>query len=314
MFVLYYLCVNDVVGITAHHFFRKDMRVAKHKNIRKLLRARQNRIKASTSSIDNYLFMYLKMFAGEDFDIEDIDTAFIAKFAKWLLDYRKMTPNSAKTYLHKLHALLVDAFYAGFIKAIPQVDTKRLLPKCETKEKEFLSVEELRKLEKTPCGNRVMKYSFLFSCYTGLRLSDIETLTWSDIKSHYGKNMVVKKQQKTDSVVKVPLCDKALEILDTILEKDLFDKETHRIFPLPSRTAIGLCLNNWVKRAGINKHISFHSARVTFATLNILAGTDISIVSRLCGHKNITTTMIYAKMTDQSYDVALDNMDNLFNK
>ena len=298
-------------AITATTLFLKKNTMSQQKHFRKLLQARQKNIKDNTSALDGYVYKHIVEFCGRDFDIEDVDARFIKRFADYLVEDKGVAVTTAKMYLHKLHAFLGEAMEYGYIKDIPYVNIKRILPKAQSKEKEYLTVQELKRLSDTPCGNEVLKNAFLFSCYTGLRLSDIETLTWSDIVDKHNTSVVEKKQQKTDKMVRVPLCDEALEVLDTMLLDDLYDAETYRVFPLPSRTAIGLCLNNWIKRAKIDKHISFHSARVTFATMSLQAGVDIAVVSRLCGHSNISTTMIYAKMTDTTYLNSVNKLNEI---
>lgn len=285
--------------------------MSQQKHFKKLLQKRQRNIKDNTSTLDSYVFKHIVAFGGRDIDIEDVDTRFVKRFADWLVDTRGVAPTTAKMYLHKLHAVLGEAKEYGYIKEMPSINIKKIFPKAQSKEKQYLTVEELKRLSRTPCGNEVLKNAFLFSCYTGLRLSDIETLTWEDVRETQGIHVLEKKQQKTDRVVRVPLCDEAIEILDTILLDDLYDAETYRVFPLPSRTAIGLCLNNWVKRARIDKHISFHSARVTFATMLLQAGVDIAVVSRLCGHSNISITMIYAKMTETTYINSVNKLNEI---
>ena len=79
-----------------------------------------------------------------------------------------------------------------------------------------------------------------------------------------------------------------------------------------SRTTIAADLKAWAKNAGINKHITFHVSRITFVTLSIAAGISIYAVSKLCGHSNVKTTQIYARMIDRTYIDAITMFENIF--
>ena len=79
-----------------------------------------------------------------------------------------------------------------------------------------------------------------------------------------------------------------------------------------SRTTICSDLKVWAKNAKLNKHITFHVSRVSFVTISISAGINIYVVSKLCGHSNVKTTQIYARMTDRTYIDAVILLDNIF--
>ena len=84
------------------------------------------------------------------------------------------------------------------------------------------------------------------------------------------------------------------------------------IFPMYSRTTICSDLRQWVTNAGIDKHITFHISRITFVTLSISAGMNMYVISKLCGHKDIKTTQIYARMIDSTYINAITMFENIF--
>ena len=171
-----------------------------------------------------------------------------------------------------------------------QVDNS-LKPKQESAEREFLSVEELRKLVETNPTDHTRK-TFLFGCFTGLRHSDIVTLQWEDITENEEGAIIRKKQQKTDNVVEIPLNNAAIQLLPKRKEKGLVFGDK---FTQVHRNKI---IRKWVKSVGIEKHITFHCSRHTFATLLISKGADLYVVSKLLGHNNIETTQIYAKVVD----------------
>lgn len=165
-------------------------------------------------------------------------------------------------------------------------------PKRPESEREFLTLDEVRKLQETQCGNEEVKRAFLFGCFTGLRLSDVEKLSASEIRQTVDGYEVGTRQQKTRSLIYVPLSENALSILPAELPEG-------PVFKLPSRPEINRYIAAWVKKAGIKKKITFHCSRHTYATLLLTYGADIYTVSKLLGHTDVATTQIYAKVIDE---------------
>lgn len=175
-------------------------------------------------------------------------------------------------------------------------------------EREFLTIEETKKMIATPCTNEQVKKAFLFSCFTGLRLSDVRSLTWNKIYDRPdGSGKFVRVlMQKTKRYVNVPLSSDALACLD---KKDDWDAP---IFTLPLDPTVSYHIKKWSKVAQLRKKITFHCARHTFGTTLLTLKNDIYTVSELMGHKNISTTQIYAKIVDSRKVEAIDLMDNFF--
>jgi integrase len=163
-----------------------------------------------------------------------------------------------------------------------------------------LTIEELQKLANTPCKNDVMRRAAIFSALTGLRHSDIKKLTWGEVAGEkIEKPRIEFRQKKTKDVVYLPISKQAMELCGKRQESDV------RVFPelLPT-VHINVPIKDWVKKAGITKHITFHCFRHTYATLQLTNGTDVFTVSKLLGHKNVTTTIRYLKVVDQKKDEA----------
>lgn len=168
-------------------------------------------------------------------------------------------------------------------------------PKKPETEREYLTLEELRKLAKTRIRNNTVRQMFLFACYTGLRISDARALTWDKIRKTDTGMQVGLTQQKTKRLVYVPLAPTALSFLP-----ERIHGKNNLVWPdVPAPCSMNTDIVKWVKRAGINKHITFHCARHTNATLLLTNGADLYTVSKLLGHTKITTTQIYAKIIDQ---------------
>ena len=279
-------------------------------SVQKLVEQRQVKIKSHTKDVDLSLLKHLKDFSGKNINVREIDMDFCYRFAQYLTNEAYIKPTSAKTYMQKLHAILQEAVAMGYIDYNPMPQISKLIPKIPNKEKDYLSTEELEMLRKTECPHLITKFAFLFSCYTGLRISDIETLKWSDIQKKNGLYILVKTQVKTSTEVRIPLGKQALEILGIVRDKKLSKGEN--IFIMYSRTTIAADLKAWAKSAGIDKHITFHVSRISFVTLSIAAGINIYVVSKLCGHSNVKTTQIYARMIDRTYIDAIALFENIF--
>lgn len=178
-------------------------------------------------------------------------------------------------------------------------------------DREFLTIEELRSLMALPCSNEQVKKAFVFSCFTGLRLSDARTLTWRKVyKTPDGKTLYIHVfMQKTQKPNNIPLSQEALNCLQA---KDDLDEP---IFTLPASDAtINYHVKKLVKAAGIEKKVSFHCSRHTFATMMLTLGVDIYTTSKLLGHANVTTTAIYAKIVDKKKVDAMNLVNDLFTK
>ena len=179
-------------------------------------------------------------------------------------------------------------------------------PKSTNKERIYLTIDELKKLETTEYSNNELKRAFLFSCYTGLRISDITSLKYSNISLNNGTYYISKRIIKVNELTVIPLSLKALQLIDTtkINSDDFVFIKSKVINRNPQ-------LRHWCKIAGINKSISFHSARHTFATIALILGADIYTVSKLLGHTNINTTQIYAKIVDEKKVEVIKLFNNL---
>lgn len=256
---------------------------------------------------------HLKAFCkGKDIQISKIDDLFLEDFKNYLLNEKisnrrtKLSQNTALSYFNKVRTALKDAHRNKIITDNPITRVKSI--KEEETNRQYLTFEELQLLVKTDCDYPILKDAFLFSTMTGLRFSDIKNLTWKNI-SHDSKNGWILKftQQKTKGVENLPINEQAIKILgDKCNDED-------KIFNDLSYSAYhNKKLHKWVEDAGIEKHITFHSARHSFATLQLTMNTDIYTVSKLLGHKNLKTTEIYAKVIDRKKIDAVAKIPNIF--
>ncbi len=146
----------------------------------------------------------------------------------------------------------------------------------------------------TPMDYPAVKNAYLFSCFCGLRISDIIGLKWKNVYIDNGQYRLEVVMQKTKEPIYLPLSEESLKWMPDRGEKTAED----RVFDLSTPTYINVILKPWAKAAGIDKHFTFHCFRHTYATLQIASGTDIYTVSKMLTHKNVTTTQIYADLVN----------------
>ena len=226
----------------------------------------------------------------------EITPEWFNEFAEYCRRDRGNCVNTIYTHLASLRAILNDAFRERLIKYKPLDGVK--LRKEETI-RQYLTVSEFERLKIAECPNAEVRSAFLFSCYTGLRLGDVRALQWQAIQN--GKIEI--RQEKTGRVVMVPISAKATDILLGLPRRIPF------VFRLPkSKATISAALQIWVGRAGIEKHITFHSARHTFASLLVELGEDIYTVSKLLGHSTVKVTEVYAKVNDRKLNEAVSKL------
>ncbi len=229
----------------------------------------------------------------------DIDRAWLEDL-KYYLVYdaktkqgRNLSKNSCVSYFNKVRAALKEAVKNGIILRNPAEGIDGI-KEAETK-REFLTLDELKSAVKAHCEIPVVKNAFIFSALTGLRFSDIEKLTWSEIQHSDENGYYIRfKQKKTKGQETLPIADDALNFIGERKEgnEKVFQDLTYSDYNNAK-------IREWMIRAGVEKHITFHCARHTYATLQLTLGTDIYTVSKLLGHKSLKTTEVYAKIIDQ---------------
>ena len=200
--------------------------------------------------------------------------------------------NTAATYYSIFKAGLKQAFIDGYLT----VDISAKIKGIQDQEsrREHLSVEELNVLAETPCDRPILKRAALFSALTGVRHCDIQKLKWKEIQVVGEQVRLNFTQQKTKGVEYMPISEQAYQLCGEP------GKPEQLVFEdLPDPSWISAPLKRWIKSAGITRNITFHCFRHTYATLQLVGGTDIYTVSKMLGHTNVKTTQIYAKVVDE---------------
>ena len=142
----------------------------------------------------------------------------------------------------------------------------------------------------------------------GLRISDINALTWADVYEDGGQTRLQVVMQKTKVPIYLPLSPEALRWMPKRNGK----KPEEKVFQLPSTVTVNILLKPWAKSAGIDKHVTFHTARHTFATMMLTLGADLYTTSKLLGHTDVRMTQIYAKIINRKKDEAVNLVNGLF--
>jgi len=263
------------------------------------------------SNRDVWLITYrhLKQFTGGRLSFADITLSFCNSFRDYLMkgpslrtEGRELSQNSKAAYFRKFRAAIKQAHKDGKLEE----DLYHQVPSIEDGKtvREYLNLEELRRLAVTDCGVPVLKRAAMFSALTGLRFSDIEKLTWKEIQySEAEGHHLTFRQKKTDQPEILPIPDNALQWTGPAGEPEakVFDGLEYSAYNND-------LLRKWTTAAGITRHITFHSFRHTFATLQLTLGTDIYTVSKMLGHQSVKTTEIYTKVIDQKKREAADRM------
>ena len=254
----------------------------------------------------------LKDYAGEQFTLDRIDLDFCQGYIDYMLTtYRpKGKPIAASTR---------NTYYQIFNGALnAAVRAKRLLrnpfnemeksekPKMPESVRSYMTIEEVRSLIATPMENETVKSAYLFSCFCGLRISDVKGLKWKDVFLDHGQYRLAVAMQKTKEPIYLPLSNEALKWMPERGDKTGDDN----VFDLPS--TVNTLIKPWAKAAGISKQFTFHTARHTFATMMLTLGADLYTVSKLLGHTSVRMTQVYAKIVNKKKDDAVNLTNGLF--
>jgi site-specific recombinase XerD len=240
--------------------------------------------------------------------LADVDKNFILGYVDYLRNtYRKkngqpLSESTTAQYFQYLGFAMKKAYQRGYVSENPYSRLEREdKPKDRHAKREYLEIDEVQRLIDSHCGNEQVKRAFLFSCFCGLRLSDIRNLTWGGLKTDGDSNNAI-DIQKTGRRIYLTLSPDALHYLPERGAATDADK----VFNLPAVSSVEDDIEVWRRRAGISKHVTFHTARHTFATMMLTLGADIYTTSKLLGHANIQTTQIYAEIIDRKKQEAVN--------
>lgn len=249
----------------------------------------------------------------QDSRLCDIDKKFCTDYADWLKggcltkEGNPISKSTAFSYFWQLGIVLTNAWQKGYIKS----DSWKLLSNHEKiqrpeSRREYLTLEEVHKLENTPYKKEAIRQAFLFACYCGLRISNIVDLRWRNISVNGGRWYVSVIMHKNSKPISLPLPAKALQWLPERGEPE------EPVFALPAQSIVRKHIKIWAEQAGIGKDICFHTSRHTYGTMLITAGVDLYTASKMMGHADVRPTQEYAKIVDKKKEDAISLIDNIF--
>ncbi|MBU3926710.1 MAG: site-specific integrase [Bacteroidetes bacterium] len=252
-------------------------------------------------------FMYHK----NDIPLVEITPVFIRDFEFYLKTERKCAHNTTTKYIKNFQKIIRIALANGWMKVNPFSNIKFHLDEVDM---DFLTEQELNVLlnkELTIERLQQVKDVYLFCCFTGLAFVDVKSLVYTDIEKKDGKLWIKKRRQKTKNWCNIPMLEPAVHIMNKYRSHPLCQKNG-TVLPVLTNQKMNAYLKEIADVCGINKNLSTHTARHTFATTVTLANQiSIEVVSKMLGHSSINMTKKYARVVD---DLINRDMTKIYGK
>jgi len=241
------------------------------------------------------LFMKRK-YNVSDIDLREINYSFLCDFDSYLKSFYNCGHNAAMKFIKHLRTIILVAKNNGWLHIDPFTNYRFQIEKTD---RAFLSQQELESIMNKKFAVKRLDYVrdvFLFSCFTGLAYIDVFNLRETNIREAFDGNLwIIGKRLKTNVSYNVPL----LDVPKMILKKYKGLLPDGELLPVISNQKINSYLKEIADLCEIDKLLTFHVARHTFATtITLSKGVSIESVSKMLGHTNIKTTQIYARITD----------------
>ncbi len=294
-----------------HHFEDSEKQQESfYSYMQQIINDKEHTDSPSNVSLWESSLMHLKRYCeGNPLSFADFDADVLLGFRTYLIKHARtksdklLSSNTTSCYFNKVRAALNKAFHEGIIRRNPVNEVKSI--KIEQNLRNYLEEEEVTALYKTECRYDVLKRAFLFGCLTGMRWSDIQKLTWEKLTMIDPRATF--NHIKTGQLQYLYLPSDATMLLDS-------PGEDHELVfkGLRYSSYTNVALTQWMLRAGITKHITFHCARHTFAVRMLTNDVDIYTVSKLLGHSELKTTQIYTDIIDRKRKEAMTTLPSLF--
>lgn len=295
--------INDIIK-----YHNEDM-------LQKLKEGTQKNYYTTQGYISDFLF---DKFRVTNMYLKQLDYNFILKFETYLRSYvpkdhhKKMGNNTVMKHIERFRKMVTLAYKLEWIERDPFTNFEAKFDKVE---REFLTETELLIIEEKVI--RIERLSFVrdifvFACYTGLSYIDAINVEPNDLNIGIdGELWIISKRTKTNTKLKIPLLPKAREIIDRYKDNPR-SVSRGTVFPSMSNQKLNSYLKELADICEIQKHLTFHIARHTFATTVTLSnGVPIETVSKLLGHTKLSTTQIYARVIEKKVS---DDMKELKGK
>lgn len=286
-----------------------------NKQVKELIGQQYSRatFKRYETSLDHTGNSIKEYFNQTDLAVTQLKYSFIMDYEFWLKTKRKSNPNSTLKYLTNFKKIVNICLKNGWLDKNPFIGFK--MTKKGT-DRPYLSQEELDLIKsKTFVSDSLnqVRDIFLFSCYTGLAYADIQKLTSADVSIGIdGEKWIFTKREKTETPLPIPLLPPALEVIDKYSSHPEC-LNSNRLLPLPSNQKMNGYLHEIEAICGINKNLTYGTARHTFATtVTLTNGVPIETVSKMLGHKSLCTTQHYANILDLKVSKDMSALKALF--
>lgn len=220
-----------------------------------------------------------------------------------------VSENTRWTWCRNLKSVFQTAIRAKLITRNPfsELESKEL-PHVQLDRRDYLDIEDVRKLMTTECKSSEVKRVFLFCCFVGMRYGDVRKLTWREIGRDDNGLFVSTIQEKTHDPLKAYISKTAEAFMPQRNEAP----DDSQVFKLPNNAYCNKVVKDWAKDAGVKKRITFHMSRHTAATMLLNLDTALEVVAKQLGHKRTATTEIYAKIVGRTQSAAISKQDDLF--
>ena len=246
----------------------------------------------------NHFKVFMKLNNITSLQGKDIKENLIFQYKEYLLNDSGLNGESPNSYFRRFKKLLKQAQRDKIVKGEPAKDiTIKVNKNAFTKD--VLTIEDLQNLNNTHCNNDQIKRAFLFSSMTGLRFVDVKQIKWNNID----KGVLKYTQEKTNVENRINLNNTAISLIGESGNAE------SKVFILPSFEYCMRILKEWKNDAGLNKHITWHVARHSFATNLLIKKTDIKTTAGLLGHTDLNHVNRYVRLVEQLKEEAVNNIE-----
>jgi site-specific recombinase XerD len=258
-------------------------------------------------------FIKLK-YKRSDMSLFEINPMFIRNFEYYLKTTRDCSNNTTIKYIKNFKKIIRIAMANGWMKEDPFRTIKYHLDEVDMA---YLTEEELKllmnkhfELERL----QLVRDTYVFCCFTGLAFVDVASLKYTDIEDKSGKLWIKKKRQKTKNWCTIPLLEPAIQLMDKYKENPRCIANGY-VLPVLSNQKMNAYLKEIADLCGINKNLSTHTARHTFATTVTLSNqVSMEVVSKMLGHSSINMTKKYARVVDDLVSRDMQKLVGMYDK
>lgn len=236
-----------------------------------------------------------KRYKLKDITLNQLDKAFIEGFEYYLSIGRGLKPSTIASTLSTLQSIVLQAVRRGYLDLNPFIGYSYDRPKGEPRSITRAELQALIALEIAWENYRIVRDLFVFSCFTGLAISDVRNLREEQVVTEEGELWIKGRRQKTKSPYRVQVLPPALTMIERYR-----GKRAGFVFDVPTEDVILNGMHYLRKQLQMDRPLTFHMARHTFASLITLSsGVPLETVSQMLGHSDLRTTQIYAQVSSE---------------